>query len=204
MTKERKVPVTPAETYRYMAKNDLQVFKSNLTADEICQCLQENWNNAVSSTDPNWTPKQRASLMIWIGVSMLAYGHLDYLEETLSAINSRLSDDYIADCEAVMKRWNRVFGEYGIETTFKLPHRAFHRAVGEFSEVRATPDGQLVTEAEWEERHAEWLPSEADLQYILSLMEPEQRPGQYASWIAAPKAGINGKPGDFEYVKLAA
>ena len=29
-------------------------------------------------------------------------------------------------------------------------------------------------------------------------------PGKFASWIAPPKVGIDNKPGDFEYVKIAA
>jgi benzoyl-CoA 2,3-dioxygenase component B len=33
-------------------------------------------------------------------------------------------------------------------------------------------------------------------------MQPEWRPGKFASWIAPPKVGIDNKPGDFEYVKL--
>ena len=48
------------------------------------------------------------------------------------------------------------------------------------------------------------MPSEADMSYILSLMEPCTEPGKFAGWIAPPRAGINGMPGDFEYVKLAA
>jgi benzoyl-CoA 2,3-dioxygenase component B len=28
-------------------------------------------------------------------------------------------------------------------------------------------------------------------------------PGKFASWIAPPKIGIDNKPGDFEYVKIA-
>ena len=28
--------------------------------------------------------------------------------------------------------------------------------------------------------------------------------GKYANWIAAPKVGIDSKPGDFEYVKIHA
>ncbi|MFQ5634399.1 MAG: benzoyl-CoA 2,3-epoxidase subunit BoxB [Gammaproteobacteria bacterium] len=122
----------------------------------------------------------------------------------LSAINARLCDDFIDDCEKVMKRWNRVFQTHGIEYSLSLPHRAFHRAVGEFAEVHATDRGEIVPESEWQERKHEWLASDADLEYILSLMVPETRRGKYANWIAPPRAGINGKPGDFEYVKLAA
>jgi benzoyl-CoA 2,3-dioxygenase component B len=122
----------------------------------------------------------------------------------LSAINTRLSDDYLADCENVLKLWNRVLEEQNIERRLTLPHRGFHRAVGEFSQVKATPEGQLITESEWSRRHGEWLPSEADLEYMLSLMKPTFEPGEFSSWIAPPKAGINGQPGDYEYVKLAA
>ncbi len=122
----------------------------------------------------------------------------------LSAINARLADDYIADCENVMKRWNRVLKAHNIPFRLSLPHRACNRAVGEFAEVHAAPDGTLISETEWAERQGEWMPGDADLQYILSLMEPCLEPGRFASWIAPPRAGINGMPGDFEYVKLAA
>ena len=76
--------------------------------------------------------------------------------------------------------------------------------MGEFAEVHATPEGELVSETEWSGRQGEWMPSEADMGYILSLMEPCREPGKFANWIAPPRAGINGMPGDFEYVKLAA
>jgi benzoyl-CoA 2,3-dioxygenase component B len=122
----------------------------------------------------------------------------------LSAINARLCDDYIADCDNVMKRWNRVFREFDIDFELTLPHRAFHRAVGEFSTVKATPSGILISDAEWQQQREQWLPAGSDLEYILSLMKPATEPGAYANWIAPPRAGINGQPGDFEYVKLAA
>jgi benzoyl-CoA 2,3-dioxygenase component B len=35
-------------------------------------------------------------------------------------------------------------------------------------------------------------------------MHPQSEPGQFASWISPPKVGIDNKPGDFEYVRLAA
>ncbi len=122
----------------------------------------------------------------------------------LSAINARLCDDYIADCENVLKRWNHVFATTGIDFALTLPHRAFHRAVGEFAGVEANPQGELISETEWNDRQTEWLPDDSDLQFILSLMQQTTEPGKYANWIAAPRAGINGQPGDFEYVKVAA
>jgi benzoyl-CoA 2,3-dioxygenase component B len=122
----------------------------------------------------------------------------------LSAINARLCDDYIADCENVLKRWNHVFKTAGIDFHLTLPHRSFHRAVGEFANVEANPQGELISDSEWNDRQHEWLPNDDDLQFILSLMEQTTEPGKYANWIAAPRAGINGQPGDFEYVKVAA
>ncbi|MGE4657634.1 MAG: benzoyl-CoA 2,3-epoxidase subunit BoxB [Gammaproteobacteria bacterium] len=120
----------------------------------------------------------------------------------LTAINARLADDFIGDCESVMKRWNRVFAEQNVDFKLRLPHRAFNRAVGEFSEVNVNPKGNLVTEKEWGVQQGRWLPSNDDLDYILSLMKQETRPGKFANWIAPPRAGINGQTGDFEYVKL--
>jgi benzoyl-CoA 2,3-dioxygenase component B len=34
-------------------------------------------------------------------------------------------------------------------------------------------------------------------------MQPQFGQGQFAGWIAPPKLGIDNKPGDFEYVKIA-
>jgi len=97
-----------------------------------------------------------------------------------------------------------VFQAHDLDYSLKLPHRAFHRAVGGFAEVQATDTGELISDSEWQERKDEWLASDGDLEYILSLMQQETTPGKYARWISAPRAGINGQPGEFEYVKLAA
>ena len=42
-----------------------------------------------------------------------------------------------------------------------------------------------------------------DDEFVASLMRPVTEPGQFASWIAPPRTGIDNKPGDFEYVRLA-
>jgi len=125
-------------------------------------------------------------------------------EPALNAINARLCDDYIGDCERVLMRWNRVIKSHGIDFELNLPHRGFNRRVGEFSELAVSATGELMGPEEWERRSAEWLPANEDLSYVLSLMTQVTEPGKYAGWIAAPKAGIDGRPGDFEYVKLAA
>jgi benzoyl-CoA 2,3-epoxidase subunit B len=121
----------------------------------------------------------------------------------LSALNMRLRDDYVADCAAGVGRWNRVPEKFGIPFELKLPHVAFHRHIGEFSRVNADIDGNVLSPAEWTKRRTEMLPSASDREYIESLMKPQWEPGKFASWIAPPKTGIDNKPGDFEYVKIA-
>ncbi|MEA2951982.1 MAG: benzoyl-CoA 2,3-epoxidase subunit [Alphaproteobacteria bacterium] len=120
----------------------------------------------------------------------------------LSALNMRLRDDYVADCNAGVGRWNRVIDKFGIPFQIKLPNVAFHRHIGEFAGIKADFDGKLLNDAEWEKRKGEWLPDSDDRAYIESLMKPEYAAGKYAGWIAAPKVGVDNKPGDFEYVKI--
>ena len=62
--------------------------------------------------------------------------------------------------------------------------------------------GEVMDEQSWSQREHEWLPSEADLKFLVDLMQPVTKPGEFASWIAPPKVGVNQQPGDFEYVKI--
>jgi len=121
----------------------------------------------------------------------------------LSALNMRLRDDYVVDCNAGVGRWNKVINEIGIPFEIKLPHVAFHRHIGEFSNIKADVAGQMLSDAEWQKRRGEFLPSDSDRDFIESLMKPESELGKFAGWIAPPKVGIDNKPGDFEYVKIA-
>jgi benzoyl-CoA 2,3-dioxygenase component B len=122
----------------------------------------------------------------------------------LSALNMRLRDDYVNDCSNGTVRWNKIMEKADIPFRMRLPHVAFHRQIGEFKNVKATPDGDLIDDATWARRRDEWLPSTADGDFIAALMKPVSEPGQFAGWIAAPKVGIDNKPGDFEYVRIAA
>ena len=123
-------------------------------------------------------------------------------EPALPSLNERLRDDYIADCQRGVDRWNRVIKEHGIDFQLRLPHRAFQRAIGLFADVRVSPEGRVLSQAEWEAKKHEWLPTEEDQAWVQSLMRPETEPGKFASWIAPPPRGINGQPLDFEYVRL--
>jgi len=123
-------------------------------------------------------------------------------EPALTALNMRLRDDYTADCAKGVARWNKIIEKTGIAFRLELPHVAFHRQIGEFKDVHATPAGELIDEAAWRRRRNEWLPSQEDGDFIKELMKPETVAGRFAGWIAPPKIGIDNKPGDFEYVKI--
>jgi benzoyl-CoA 2,3-dioxygenase component B len=124
-------------------------------------------------------------------------------EPALTAINMRLRDDYVKDCQGGVSRWNRIIDKAGIKFQLTLPSVAFNRAIGEFRNVHTSPEGQLLSDGEWAARKDDWLPSKDDGAFIESLMKPCWDPGKYAGWLAPPKVGIDSKPGDFEYVKIA-
>lgn len=121
----------------------------------------------------------------------------------LNAMNERLRDDYVADCARGMMRWNQVLKRAGVDFEFRLPHRAFHRQIGNFAGAHVSPDGRVVSPAEWAANVADWLPTDEDRAFVISLMKPVTEPGKFAGWIAPPARGINNQPVDFEYVRFA-
>ncbi len=121
----------------------------------------------------------------------------------LPSLNERLRDDYIVDCQRGLDRWNQVIKKHEIDHELRLPHRGFHRAIGLCAEVKVSPDGRVISEAEWDATKHEWLPSETDDQFVQSLMQPVTQIGRFANWIAPPARGVNGRPVDFKYVRLA-
>ena len=120
----------------------------------------------------------------------------------LNALNEVLRDDYIKDSVAGVERWNKVIEKAGIPFRLKTPHKAFHRNIGSLSGAKVSPDGRVVSEAEWKARVDEWLPSGADRAFVASLMGRVVEPGKFANWIAPPVIGINRQPVDFEYVRF--
>src|SRR5207248_8658748 len=101
-------------------------------------------------------------------------------------------------------RWNNIVDKTAGAYKFELPHVGFHRQIGEFKDVKATPAGKLIDAASRARDKNQWLPSSEDGAFIGSLMKQVVEPGKFASWIAPPRIGIDNKPGDFEYVKMAA
>jgi benzoyl-CoA 2,3-dioxygenase component B len=120
----------------------------------------------------------------------------------LNAINERLRDDYIADCDLGIRRWNKIIEDSGHDFRFLLPHRAFNRNIGHFSNINTDPEGRIISKEEWENRCDEWLPSESDQSFVQSLMKPVTEPGKIAGWIAPPKGRINRQSFEFEYVRF--
>ena len=97
-----------------------------------------------------------------------------------------------------------VIEKAGVNFRLELPHVAFHRHVGEFKDVHASPTGIVLTDPDWAKMRDKYLPSKADGDFIEALMKPVTEPGKFAGWISPPKVGIDNKPGDFEYVRIAA
>jgi len=121
----------------------------------------------------------------------------------LVGLNTDLRREYIADCHGGLKRWNKILEGAGLGQRLYLPHVAFNRKVGAFAAIEVTPDGQLLSAAEWEQRKGDYLPTDVDKAHVRSLMHPVYERGKIASWIAPPRNGINGKPFDYDYVHLS-
>ena len=71
-------------------------------------------------------------------------------EPALTALNMRLRDDYTQDCVKGLLRWNKIISLAGYDYKLTLPNVAFHRQIGEFKAVHATPDGVLIDDAAWD------------------------------------------------------
>jgi benzoyl-CoA 2,3-dioxygenase component B len=123
-------------------------------------------------------------------------------QPALLAINERLRDDYIADCQRGLNRWNKVIETYGIDFTLTLPHRGFHRRIGVFDAVHMSPTGEILSGEAWTHQWRAWLPTDEDHAFVTSLMQPVTAPGKMAAWIAPPARGINGQPLAYAYVKF--
>lgn len=120
----------------------------------------------------------------------------------LNALNEKLRDDFIKDSVAGVGRWNKVIQKHGINFELKVPHKAFNRRIGPLAGIEVSPDGRVVSQAEWEANVREWLPTDEDRAFVASLMGRVAEPGKFANWIAPPPMGINKQPIDFEYVRF--
>lgn len=119
-----------------------------------------------------------------------------------NALNEVLRQEYVKDSQRALARWNKFIAREGVDAPLYLPSVRFHRHVGEYAGHYFDIHGHLISKEEFEQRKSEWLPTDDDRGYVRSLMHPVTEPGKLANWIAPPASGIDGKPFEFEYVRL--
>jgi benzoyl-CoA 2,3-epoxidase subunit B len=120
----------------------------------------------------------------------------------LNALNLDLRDEYVADCENGIRRWNQALEDAGLPHRLTLPHEGFNRNVGAYQGHHVSPEGEVLSKEDWDARVDEWLPSEQDRADVRSLMTPVYEPGEFASWITPPAQGINKMGVEFDYVRF--
>ena len=119
-----------------------------------------------------------------------------------NAMNEVLRDDYIDDCANAVRRWSKAVKDEGLDFEVTLPSRRFHRHQGIYNGSFFDLQGNPISEADFNARKADWLPSDADKAYLRSIMHGVYEQGKVANWIAPPRRGINGQEFQYEYVKL--
>ena len=120
----------------------------------------------------------------------------------LVALNEKLRDDFVMDSRTGVARWNRALKASAIDFEFQVPHKAFHRQIGPVAGIKVSPEGKILSEAEWSAQVGGWLPTARDREFVQSLMGRVAEPGKFANWIAPPSMGINKQPLGFEYVRF--
>jgi len=118
------------------------------------------------------------------------------------AINEVARETYLREIDGVVDRWNRMLGRMEIKFALARPSKRFNRRIGAYKDFHFTPDGRRIARGEFEAGLKHWLPSDAEKAHVRALMQPVYAPGKIAGWIAPPARGIDGKPLEFEYVRL--
>jgi len=120
----------------------------------------------------------------------------------LTALNEVMRASYLKDCEIGLRRWNRAIERAGHAFRLSLPSAHFRRSIGAWVEQPVTPEGKIVSAADYAKHIGDWIPTDADKAFVGSLMQRVAEPGKMAAWIAPPDRGINNQSVDHEYVKL--
>ena len=120
-----------------------------------------------------------------------------------NAMNEVTRSSYVRDCEIGVKRWNRRHREgRAHRSACRCRARASAATSATGRVCRRLPKACPSRRSNSPRIRHEWLPSESDQAYIMSLMQGVHQPGKMAAWIAPPDRGINNNPVDYEYVKL--
>jgi benzoyl-CoA 2,3-dioxygenase component B len=121
---------------------------------------------------------------------------------TRNGMNEITRLEYVKDCNVGVTRWNMAIKRAGVDFELSLPNTRFRRSVGAWAGAHTDPQGKPLSEAEFNARKDEWLPTDEDKTFIHSLMHRVTEPGKMAGWIAPPDRGINANVLEYEYVKL--
>ena len=120
----------------------------------------------------------------------------------LGALNLDLRDEYVADCENGVRRWNQALEDAGLAQRLTLPHEGFFRKVGTYAAHAVTPLGEVISKEAFASRQDQWVPTDTDREQVAALMQPVYEPGVFAGWIAPPAQGINEQSVEFDYVRF--
>ncbi|MEC8381683.1 MAG: benzoyl-CoA 2,3-epoxidase subunit BoxB [Myxococcota bacterium] len=182
----------------YWYAYSLDLFGSEIStnaADFFAAGLKGRWKEAKNYTEHSALDQYKI-------ITKAENGQLVDSEVPLrNAMNEVLREDYMKDCATVVKIWNRSLERAGTNFRVTLPHSRFFRRQGIYKDEFFDRQGQPISAEAWHAQRDNWLPTEADRQYVRGLMTPVHNPGQCANWIAAPKRGINGMPFEYEYVR---
>lgn len=172
---------------------------SSNASDYFASGIKGRWKEASSYEDHSGIHATKQLKVVENGTL------LDKEYPLRSAINESLREDYADDCAKVVERINRAVAEEGSDFRFTLPNNRFHRRQGLYADHHFDLQGNLISEAEWNAKQLEWLPSKEDNEYLVSLMSKAVlEPGKMANWIAPPKRPIKGTEHDFQYVRTDA
>ena len=119
-----------------------------------------------------------------------------------NAMNEVTRLAYVKDCEIGLKRWNMQIKRAGYELQLTLPSTHFRRSIGVWAGVPTTPEGRIISQAEFDKAISDWIPTDADRSYVKSLMQRVTEPGKMAGWVAPPDRGINNLPVDRKSTRL--
>jgi benzoyl-CoA 2,3-dioxygenase component B len=118
-----------------------------------------------------------------------------------TALNEVTRSAYARDCDIGVQRWNRLIEEAGCDFRLVLPSLRFRRSVGAWAGVHADPRGNPIAADLWQAQQGDWLPTDADRNFVESLMQRVTESGKFAGWIAPPDGGINNLGLTYDYVR---
>ena len=120
----------------------------------------------------------------------------------LAALNETLRDDYVADCQKGVDRWNRTLAEVGARAA-PAARRLQPQRRRRSATTTCQPDGRLLDEAEWAARDHRLAADRRrpDPRRVVDGGRHRARARWPAGW-PPPSTGVHAKPVDYEYVRV--